>query len=82
VLGREPIPGGTCSAVYCPGWPWLSSWTRDGSERRWWFALDDEIGDAHAWVRGAGGDLVVAGERHALFERPDARLVRLHEVAP
>jgi hypothetical protein len=80
IVGTDPLPGATCSRVYCPGRPWLAAYAGDGARRH--VALPGEVtqGEGRAVARDADGRVWLAGSRRVVFFEPDAWLGRYREL--
>jgi hypothetical protein len=80
IVGTDPIPGGTCSRLYCPGRLWLAAYVGDGARRH--VAIPEEMtrGAGRAVVRDAEGLVWLAGARRLVFFEADAWLGRYREL--
>jgi len=80
MVGTDPIPGGTCSRVNCPGRLWLAAYAGDGARR--YVAIPQEMtrGEGRAVMRDAEGLLWLAGSRRLVFFEADAWVGRYREL--
>lgn len=81
MVGTDPLPGETCSRLYCPGRLWLAAYAGDGTRR--YVAAPEEMtrGEGRAVARDGEGLLWLAGSRRLVLFEADAWLGRYRERA-